>query len=556
MQNQFNGNSTPEGKRNGVAATEIADTLDALFAYFETTRKNDPAFLKAIIDEADGWRAAVAALRGADQKAVDFFFGQPARGDVKAALSAQGMTEDSADKNEYRSAYIEMTQSMTTDPQSYWPGKVVPTLSDYRSILDFDAYRETLDGKMDGPAAALLKRIDAFQGGFGSKHGSGRGLIHAITKYINTHPRHPAETYVQPAEVYCDYLNAFDHTYSPHVHWRPTDDMSQVKAVVSCATWASPEERNMAFAQEKVKFEAALGRGGIQADVKVVLGKTYADDALVVTMSMEDYTKRFIPIKCGKIQIDLSLPGRNDDASLGTVKYYDRYEPGKPAFFESSDLLLSAETMKALDADFPEKRFEGAAEALRFARGVKGLDETHEQIPVAPGQKADYIRLHRVERPFEPPVIEFEGLYYDSCDTHNKLNVCLSEVEAAVNDHDWTEHRGSREPKKPDDVSFEHNGDMYIPQGEKNYQIALHMKYKYGTDYTWVINDDDAKAKAKGRDKYVIFTGKLGASAHDAAVAEVNEMLRQDWNPHDIHAATVLRKKMKVGKPLSLGPKT
>ena len=53
--------------------------------------------------------------------------------------------------------------------------------------------------------------------------------------------------------------------------------------------------------------------------------------------------------------------------------------------------------------------------------------------------------------------------------------------------------RGSREPKEPDDVAFEHNGDMYIPKGEKFSQIALHMKYTYGVDYTWVINDGDAK---------------------------------------------------------------
>lgn len=554
MQNQFNGSSQPEGKRNGVPATEIADTLEALFAYFEATQKANPAVLKAINEEAQGWQAGIAALRGGNQKAVNDFFGQPAGGDVKAALAAKGINEARSSEDAYRKAYYELIQEMTTDPQAYWPGRVVPTLNDYRKILKFDAYRETLDGNQTAPAAMLLKRIDAFEGGWGSMHGAGTGLASAINNYINYHPRHPSEAYVQPDDVYTDWLNAFDHTYSTYVHWRPAEDMSQVKAVVSCGTWASPEDRNMAFAQEKAKFEAALGRGGINADVKVQLGETYAGDALVVTMSMEDYTQRFVPIKCGKIRIDLSRPGKNDEANLSTCKNYVCYEPGKPAFFENDDLLVSVETMKSLDADFPDKRFEGAAEALRFARGINGLEETVEQIPVAPGQKADFIRLHRVEG-IRSPVIQFEGRYYDDCDTHNKLNASLREVEAAVNGRPWTPRESGRAQQVFDDASFEHNGDMYIPKGDKSYQIALHIKYTYGADYTWVINDAGAKAKAGGMEKYVLFTGKLESPARETAIAEVNKMLTQEWTPHDIHAATVLRKKMKVGKPLNLAQK-
>jgi hypothetical protein len=138
---------------------------------------------------------------------------------------------------------------------------------------------------------------------------------------------------------------------------------------------------------------------------------------------------------------------------------------------------------------------------------------------------------------------------------HNKLNASLRDVEAAVNGHAWKSSLGGRDPKEPDDASFEHNGDMYIPKGEKSYQVALHIKFKYAANYTWVIDDDDARVKAKGKDKYVIFTGKLDPPLREAAIAEVNERLKQDWQPHDIQAATILRKKIKVGKPLSLAQK-
>ena len=139
----------------------------------------------------------------------------------------------------------------------------------------------------------------------------------------------------------------------------------------------------------------------------------------------------------------------------------------------------------------------------------------------------------------------------------NKLNGSLRLIESAVNGHPYKMFKGSKNPEVPDEVTFEHNGDMYIPRGDKTYQVALHMKYQYGVDYTWGTYNTEGKeaAGAGGKPKYLIYTSKLVPSVRDAALADMNERLKQDWNASDVHAATVLRKKLKIGKPLPLGPK-
>jgi hypothetical protein len=553
MLDAFNTSSAAEtGKRAGVDGREIAETIEGIFKYFSETKSGSPALLAAIEKEAESWRAQVAGLRTADQKALDTFFGQPAGKDVKAALAAKGITEAAVGQDEFRNQYFQLSENMKTDPSAYWPGKVVPTLDDYRDILKFDAYRESIGATAGDRAQQLLKRLDAFEGGFGSKHGSGTGLIHQISDYIGSTPRHASETYAEPADVYVDYLNAFHHTYSPYKNWAPSDDLRQVSTSVNIG-YGDPDKKNDVIAREFAKLEAAFERGNIKADLRVELGKTYGEDAIKVTMPMDDYLNRYVPILTGKLEIDLTIPDSKYDADINTQETYYGYLPGKQSFYDKEDLVVSAAVLKAIEADFPDAKLEAAADALYFTRAMGALATSPEQWPLAPGVKGDFVRL-KVTRPaFNDQVYLFEDEYFSSTDAGNKIAASLSEVDDAVNARAKKEP-AARAAKEPDTHVFEHNGDMYLPSTTKSYQIALHMKYKYGVDYTWVIRDKDAELRANKKDKYVLMTGALAPGIRDEAMADLNRKLDEEVAPKELRAATVLKRKMRVGKPLNFRP--
>lgn len=475
--------------------------------------------MKAIGNEAKGWRGQIAALRGADQATLDKFFGQPAPADIEAHLDKMGKRPDRMKPEEFRDLYYNAMEELTVDKSAYWPGKVVPVLRDLDTLLKFDAYREKLDGVANGPATAMLKRIDAFQGARGSRHAAGGGVYSLINAYINAQPRHPSETYAPPPDIRTDYLNAFDHTYSRCVFWRPATDMQTVEASIVRA-YGPVENRYALIAGEEAKVKAALiERGGINAAVGVKLGKTYGEDAVVMTMSMEDYRQRFIPIMEGKIKIDRSVPGSLHHGHFSTQDAYSGYVPGKQAFFEADSLLVAKKVVDALDGDANIGRLNHARLALQFLRAAGSIAETAVEMPVAPGKTETFIEIrHRPDRKAE--VRKIGNAYYSSTDLHNKTRRSLANIDAAINGGAFKSEPVSRQDK-PDTEIFEHNGDMYLPRGTRYYQAALHMQHKYGIDYTWVISDGEAKKKAGGKDKYVIFTSKLAPEIRDAALADL-----------------------------------
>lgn len=332
MQQVFNASSAADavGRRAGITGTEMAETLESLFAYFKKSLQANPDMLHAIESEASEWRAKIPTLRGASQETIDYFFGHPASKDIIEKLAAEGITPPDLDPGyEYGRKVSAAFNRATVDPQSYLQGKVVPTISEYRQLLKFDASREKLDGDENGPAHTLLQKIDSFQGGFGAKHGAGGGLGGKILDYIANAPRHPAEIFVQQ-DVRTDYLNAFDHTYSRYLDWKPSADMQSVTAV-SQHSYGGPQEKNEILSAEKAKFEAALiERGGINATVEVKLGKTFAEDAIVITMSMEDYTTRYIPIMTGKLKIDLAFRARRTMQASAKLNSLTAMPPARP----------------------------------------------------------------------------------------------------------------------------------------------------------------------------------------------------------------------------------
>lgn len=554
MQLAFNGNSKSAGKRAGVDGNEIADTIEAVFAYFQATKQDHPRLLDAIEKEAKEWRGNVSSLRGADQDTIDSFFGQPAPKDVTAALAAKGVTRENTAERDYFQKYMEVNGEMQKNGSAYWPGQVVPTLSDYEEILRFDAYREEVSGTKDGPAAQLLKRLDAFDGGRGSKHAALTGLMHATTDYISSTPRHPAEKYTPPGGVKVDYLNAFHHTYSTHHDWHPSDDMQRVTATLNWGAGVGPTEKYKFLAHEKAKIDAAFARGGIQGRAEVKLGKTYGEDAIEIIMTMDDYLNRYLPILRGALTIDTSVPGGTFNGSIQTVTDYTGYEPGKQAFFYGSDVVVAVDALDRLRLDAADPREAQAGDALRFLRETNAVAESPEKLPVAPGQKGYFIRLKRGPAP-KGDVFEFDDVYYSSCDLTNKVTDALREVEAVANGRP---HKSflSTHAYSGDTVCFEHKGDMYVPKGEKFYQAALFMQHKYGIDYTWVIRDDEGKKKAGGAEKYVINTSKLDPAVRDVAMAELRQRLEEDYDhAHSLRRATILQKPLQVRKPINFSPK-
>lgn len=388
-----------EGTRGGVTGSEIADTLEAVFTYFEDTKRGDSQLLSAINTEASEWHGQIAGLRNAEQETVDRFFGQPSPKDIQAAVRANGITREQDGEEAYRLAEDRAISARTTDHSAYWPGKVVPTLMDYKEILQFDAYREQLDGVTHGPASRLIERIDAFDGASGATHLAGTSLKHLIGEHIDRTPRHPSETYVEPDGVRVDYLNAFAHTYSSHISWMPSTDMQTVTTSLPLG-YGSGEHRVAVLAHEKAKLDAAFERGGINATTEVQFGETYGGDRIRVTMGMDDYTNRYIPTVEGKREIDTSVPGSNFSGSIHTVSVYPGYQPGKEAFYNGQDVLVSPSVMSSLNAGLTEGRLADAQAALQFLRDAGFIREGSENVPVSIDGSQSFTRIS----PTPPPV--------------------------------------------------------------------------------------------------------------------------------------------------------
>lgn len=529
MQQDFNDKTNaraaaPEGKRSGVTATEIVDTIAAIFRYFGEGKTDHPRLQGALVREAGGWADQLPALRGADQQALDKFFGQPSPKDVEAELEKQGIKRDKMPEQQFFNAYIRQSEKMTTDPQAYWPGKVVPTLGDVRSILAFDAYREKLDGKT-GAATQLLARLDAFEGGSGSRHGSGNELYHEGNIYIQNTPRHPSETYVQPADAKADYGNAFHHTYNAGLGWKPSADLSTVSAERKVSHGA-PERKSDILGHEKAKIEAALNeRGGMSATVKVELGKTYADDKLVVTLSMDDYLNRFIPISKGEITIDTYIPnwGPNPNA-FQAYPNYAGYEPGKSAYFEGEKLVMSTrkwQQMLGAAEGTPEAE---AVRELRFGVAAQALRLTGMKLPVEGGEE-DFMRVSIKREEDYDKVLLLQGRYYTVSDISDKMNRAIRLAEAALNGRPVAAQPVAQPGNAFDNAWFEHKGDIYVPANDRYHQIALHMQYQYGIKPETYFDDDEVNEKAADRRLYAIKTSELKPEDRTAALADLQARL-------------------------------
>lgn len=519
-------NQNTEGTRSGVRATEIADTIEAIFDYFKATKTAYPKMQAAVQKESSGWRAQVAGLRGADQQTLDKFFGQPSHKDVIAALEGMGIARENTPESQFRNAYITQSDKMTVDPSAYWPGKVVPTLGDYRSIIAFDAYREKLDNTQ-GPATQLLARLDAFEGGSGSRHASGNELYHQSSAYIQNTPRHPSEKYEQPADVKPDYGNAFHHTYNAGLNWVPSADMTTVSAARTVGH-GSAENKSATLAYEKAKFEAALNeRGGMNATVEVKFGATYADDKVIVTLPMDEYLTSYIPISQGKITIDTDIPGWGPNRNaFQTSEYYSGYEPGKKAYRSHDGLMVSLSSFNEILKAAPDSALAASRAAIEFGKAVKAFNVSARKIP-GPAGEEDFLRIQRKEQGHSDKISLVDGRYYTSTDASNKVSGGLWEIEATLN----AVPRKPEQPQHPrndsDNAWFEHKGDIVVPRNDRYQQIALHMTYTYGVKNEWWTDDAEVKAKAQDREIYIIRTSKLKPEDRTAALADLQSRLEQ-----------------------------
>jgi hypothetical protein len=516
------------GRRSGVPAPEIADTIEDIFDYLHRTKRESPSLIEAIDKEASAWHEQVEWLRDADQPTLDRFFGQPSKTDVETALAEQGITRENTPEEDYRGKWDSVAQELQIDAGAYWPGEVVPTLREYRELLQFDAYRYwVLVGLPNSSAAKLIRRLDAFEGAFGATHLAFTQLSHEIGDYINGTERHPSEVYAEPDGVLVDYLNAFHHTYNASISWAPSDDMSTVTAMVGRG--GGGERKNASLALERAKFDVALARGGISPQAKVVLGDHYGEDAIRVTMSMDEYTRRYLPILRGEVHIDTSYRlesrGGLDRAPMNTVDVFRGYEPGKPAFYDGQDVLVDANFLGSLEVDMAGDTHKRAARALRFLREAGAVRETGELVTTLPGSRSEFVRLSPEFRRGGDDVYLIDGKYYSSTDMQNQISRSLGVIQGAAAGQSLDLWARSQKRSVHDHYFFSHDGDMYIPQGDRSYQLALHIQHKYGAKHTWVIHDPRAKGKAGGRDMYVIQTSKLSITARREAKAEIRAAL-------------------------------
>lgn len=285
-------------------------------------------------------------------------------------------------------------KSSIADGAGYWPGKLVPTLAEFMDELYFFSQREALEQKP--PAAqALIRKIDSFKGASGNCHCAITQTMHEWFAYVDKTERHPSETFVRSAQPSVDLLNCMNFTYDwMHNKWLPAGK----NAVGARLNISGNGDKYFSKSEELSRFEATIAEGlrisGIKACVEGAFGKTYGEDAIVITMDTKNFA-RYLDIVRGVEKIDLTEEQDRRIVEPYVREDYNGYEPGKAAFYGPggvyvlSRYISAAQDISANDAQLI------AYGNIRWLRATGIVAEEKVKLPVGNG-KVEYTKFSRM----------------------------------------------------------------------------------------------------------------------------------------------------------------
>ncbi|MFZ4761226.1 MAG: hypothetical protein ACOYK8_00220 [Alphaproteobacteria bacterium] len=434
-------------QRNNVEAGTIANSFEKLLNYLEERASEIENFREEISEIAEKWRGEegiIARIRGADQEQLDVIFGQPAPSDVLRVIEQrlqQSYTLAELEDAEYQGflqGYVKQFSlhvqfELTKDAACYYPGKLVPTLIELEPYLEFQDYYATMQGEENSLAKQLIEEINAFEGFYGRCHCAGTGLIGAVRGAIAQTPRLTNEEFfVEAGTVRADELNSINMAYNwLSQTWLPCDAEHVETKLVRGGNGSRNFSKFQLLEQYKLSLEEGFRRGHItDVQVKVELGRTYGEDALVVTMGMEDYTNKYVPAKIGRYPVDKTRPGNEFGDVMGPsiVDKHSGYEPEKIAFYVHRDLYVRAD--ETTDPVIVEK--------INWLKSTGFVQEETLSLPVMDNNTGYYVCLSRKEVPWQ----ENESVYsvgnecYTSIELSKKISSTLSEINQRANKDD------------------------------------------------------------------------------------------------------------------------
>jgi hypothetical protein len=371
------------------------------------------------------------------------------------------------------------------NPQHYWPGKVIPTLIDVRSVLKFCAYREALDAQTS-EAQTLIDRIDAFRGCYGTCHLAVTRMNTERDSYISNTQRHPSERYEQPGNPHIDSINIANFTYqSTENRWLPIDRQQvECRLVLGGKRTYSGSDF---LALRKATIEDGFRRGGIAAEVSVELGKTYGEDAIVLRMNNDEYAK-FVGIKTGQRKMDLA-----DEECSGTISgprvslNYLGFEPKKLAFYgfgealvvDTSALNNDHKNAAAIKAKLNWLQESGAMRQERL------LSDGRHSLPI----QFEVLSTERVSINGNESYV-VGNRYYDGCGLWNKANATVRELYELINDVSLSSDYAVSRNESPQISWIETGGRIYAANAEPCRQVGHHFKRVYGLEHDWFTGRD------------------------------------------------------------------
>lgn len=376
------------------------------------------------------------------------------------------------------------------DDAHYWPREIRPILIDFARTLKFFAKHEKLNSQPP-VAEALMDRIDAFEGRWGSCHAAITDMYREAGDYISAQPRHPSEKF--------EYVpSGKDISDDPNVDlargdWLRNRFMPEGDAdghvVVRMEMGGDDEKKLDRLTWYKELFDVALSGLGIAAgdfSATITLGKTYGEDAVTVRVRRQAYEDILVP--------HLANTGHNSDG------IYDGYRQGSLAFRgphaseRGETVYLHNSQLAEAESDIAAGRATPLGNAVRFLRAAGLVREDD-----VPELEMKSFSSGWVSSKDEPYFVE--GRYYSSTDMSNSINANLRHIAKFMNGGP-AEMAVSEDTRTATGV-LEHDGKIYMAYNAGFKQLAYHFNYVAGVARNWgsCYNAPDAVKEAFGRDK-------------------------------------------------------
>ena len=177
----------------------------------------------------------------------------------------------------------------TERTQGYWPGRLTPTLIELQELLEFLAYRDTIEDVSHSTVQDILNKLNAFRAFEGSCHAAVTQHHRDTYAFINATRHHLSEVYFYRStgrDVWDDpnVQSLMIYHWSQNA-WRFDNDEERYIFIMPISGQRDKPQR---LSYEHERLEAMLNSIGINPRYYSVLsyyGDTYGEDAVKVSLA-------------------------------------------------------------------------------------------------------------------------------------------------------------------------------------------------------------------------------------------------------------------------------